>query len=579
MATLPTRSGLLSKVAKFVRHPNVDWRDLDNIGRAAEVPPEPALAHNRQTLKDMIERKRHEDAVRKQEFDQLRQLRRDAPMAKPEANEESSPLVSSADTTGQEDRTLTIRKIDEIEAQMSKQWWKAQSQPAQTGFPQLLDAEPADVLKERSDSFFASTQFVSNLIDFDDIPTLFDQGSSAPSLLRDEAPVSVIDWQRQPIDNKGFESSKLFASGMGNNLADPDLEEAAVRFANGDEAGAESVLLGALRSQPFLSAVAQAQAEALFDLYRSLGQQANFEREALNYAQQFGCSAPTWQRTVHMPGGPLPEALPVVAWRSPAQLDAQALAQLPRHLPQGSSLSLDWSGLAQIAESAAPDLAALMAAWSEQQGALHFEGEEVLESLLRAATPRGVRQTAQYWWTARLDLLRILQWQDDFEMAAFDYCITYETAPDPWCPAVCELRQSAQLDGPDDAWLTDLGSPHDAQPQAAPSPAAAPPGPAAAGPGPVSLTLAGELLGADAPGLALLEAASQQDGEPDGLISICCTDLIRVDFSAAGSILNWVAQAQAKGRQIEFRDVPPLAASFFNLIGINQHAHVITRTH
>jgi ABC-type transporter Mla MlaB component len=579
MATISTRSGLLSKVAKFVRHPNVDWRDLDNIGRTADVPPEPALAHNRQTLKDMIERKRHEDAIRKHEFDQLRQLRRDAPMAKPEASEESSLLVSSSDPNGQEDRTLTIRKIDEIEAQMSKQWWRAQTQPVQTGSPPLLDAEPVEVSRERSESFFASTQLVSNLIDFDDIPTLLEQASSAPSILRDEAPVSVMDWQRQPIDSKGFESSKLFASEMGDNLADPDLEEAAVRFANGDEAGAEAVLLSALRSQPLLSAVAQAQAEALFDLYRSLGQQANFEREALNYAQQFGCSAPTWRRTVDMQGSLPPGALPVVAWRSPAQLDVQALAQLPRHLPHGSSLSLDWSGLAQITESAAPDLAALLAAWSEQQGALHFEGEQVLDNLLRAATPRGVRQTAQFWWTARMDLLRILQRQDDFEMAAFDYCITYETAPDPWRRAGCELRQSAPLDDSDDAWLADLWPQHAAQPQAAPSPAAALPGPDASGPGLVSLTLAGELLGADAPWLAPLDAASQQDGELDGLMSICCTDLIRVDFSAAGSILNWVVQAQAKGRQIEFRDVPPLVASFFNLIGINQHAQVITRTH
>ena len=72
-----------------------------------------------------------------------------------------------------------------------------------------------------------------------------------------------------------------------------------------------------------------------------------------------------------------------------------------------------------------------------------------------------------------------------------------------------------------------------------------------------------------------MDAASQQGQQ----LTIDCSQLIRVDFSAAGSILNWVAQGQAQGCQIEFRDVPPLVASFFNLIGINQHAHVITRTH
>ena len=577
MATTSTSSGLLTKVAKFVRNPNVHWGDLDKIGAETASAPEPA--HNRQTLKDMIERKRHEDAVRKQEFDQLRQLRRDAPTSKPEASEESSLLGTSTDPSGQEDRTLTIRKIDEIEAQMSKQWWKAQAQSSQAISPQPMDAEPANALRDRTESIFAPTQLISKLIDFDDIPTLLGQTSFAPSSLLDEAPVSVPDWQRQPIDSKGFESSKLFSSEMGDNLADPDLEEAAVRFANRDEAGAEAVLLSALRSQPSLSAVAQAQAEALFDLYRSLAQQANFEREALNYARQFGCSAPTWQRTVDVPGSLPVDAPSVVTWRSPAQLDAEALTRLPRHLPPGSSLSLDWSGLAQITEPAARDLAALMAAWSEQQGALYFEGEAVLDKLLRAATPRGGRQTASFWWTLRMDLLRILQSQDDFEMAAFDYCLTYETAPGAWRPASCSLLRSAPLADADDDWLKDLWPQPDAQPQAAPPPAAATAGADAPAAGPVSLALAGELLGADAPGLAPLDAGSQPVGALDGLLTVGCTDLIRVDFSAAGSILNWVTQAQAQGCQIEFRDVPPLVASFFNLIGINQHARVITRTH
>ena len=46
-----------------------------------------------------------------------------------------TPLRSQAflgGTTGasdQDDRALTIRKIDEIEALMSKQWWKAQTPP------------------------------------------------------------------------------------------------------------------------------------------------------------------------------------------------------------------------------------------------------------------------------------------------------------------------------------------------------------------------------------------------------------------------------------------------------------------
>ncbi|MDD2918900.1 STAS domain-containing protein [Rhodoferax sp.] len=575
MATKTSSSKLLSKIAKFVRHPNIDWRDLDKIEREPANAPEPMPAHNRQTLKDMIERKRHEDAIRKHEFDQLRHLRRETPVATNEPSEESTLIGSTAGPSDLDDRASTIRKIDEIEVQMSKQWWKAQSLPHQDAAPPPVAHAPVELLTEGAESFFASTQLKTGLIDFDDIPTSLGPATSAQFGEPEGKSSDIADWQRQPIDSKGFDSSKLFAAEMADNLADPDLEDAAVRFANGDEAGTEAVLLSALRSQSALSAVAQARAEALFDLYRSLGQQTNFEREALNYAQQFGCSAPVWRHPEGASGSVQAVVMQTIAWRCPAHLEPLALAQLPSHLPPGNSLSLDWSALVLISEPAARDLATLLAAWSQQQGALYFKGQQVLDKLLRAATPRGVRQTAQFWWTARMDQLRILQLQDDFEMAAFDYCVTYEAAPSPWRAASCELLQQPPVAEPSDQWLTDSWPQHADLRAAATPPLISMPGADAPASGPVRLTLAGELLGDGIQGLPPLDAASQQGQQ----LTIDCSQLIRVDFSAAGSILNWVAQGQAQGCQIEFRDVPPLVASFFNLIGINQHAHVITRTH
>ena len=56
-----------------------------------------------------------------------------------------------------------------------------------------------------------------------------------------------------------------------------------------------------------------------------------------------------------------------------------------------------------------------------------------------------------------------------------------------------------------------------------------------------------------------------------------CRGLIRVDFAAAGSILNWVATRQAEGKQVQFRDVQRVVAAFFNVIGINEHAKVMPR--
>ena len=84
-------SGLLSKVAKFVRNPTTNWTDLDS-----KPDSEPDNGYTKQALKEMIERKRQNDFVRKREFDQLRKLRNRDPgalanMARPSFFQTSLP--------------------------------------------------------------------------------------------------------------------------------------------------------------------------------------------------------------------------------------------------------------------------------------------------------------------------------------------------------------------------------------------------------------------------------------------------------------------------------------------------------
>ena len=61
------------------------------------------------------------------------------------------------------------------------------------------------------------------------------------------------------------------------------------------------------------------------------------------------------------------------------------------------------------------------------------------------------------------------------------------------------------------------------------------------------------------------------------LMVISCAKLIRVDFSAAGALLNWVTARQTEGRLVQFSEVHRLVAAFFHVIGINEHARVLTR--
>ena len=57
-----------------------------------------------------------------------------------------------------------------------------------------------------------------------------------------------------------------------------------------------------------------------------------------------------------------------------------------------------------------------------------------------------------------------------------------------------------------------------------------------------------------------------------------CRQLLRVDFGAAGDLLNWSMEQQGRGHQVTFKQVNRLVAAFFGVIGINDSARVMLRT-
>ena len=88
-----------------------------------------------------------------------------------------------------------------------------------------------------------------------------------------------------------------------------------------------------------------------------------------------------------------------------------------------------------------------------------------------------------------------------------------------------------------------------------------------------SVELSGQIHG-DA--VAVLEQLEDKLKGADILV-ISCAKLIRVDFSAAGTLLNWVSAREAESRTVQFAEVNRLVAAFFNVIGITEHAKVMTR--
>jgi hypothetical protein len=61
------------------------------------------------------------------------------------------------------------------------------------------------------------------------------------------------------------------------------------------------------------------------------------------------------------------------------------------------------------------------------------------------------------------------------------------------------------------------------------------------------------------------------------VVKVSCTKLIRVDFIAAGDLLNWVLAKRSENRAIHFIEAHRLVALFFGAMGINEHAKVAVR--
>ena len=597
MATKDNNPGLLAKMARFMRNPTRDWSEPD--------PPEieRESGFSKEALKEMIERKRQNDLVRQREFDHLRKMRRNVPVISAEVAGRPSFFQSSM-ASNPDERATTLKKIDEIEAQMSKQWWKGKQEEASlhgdllSGPPSAIGSGhgapgvPAQALAQR----FAVTQAPESrpgsepLQDTDYGPTQMGMPATGEAALTHAVPLSAPPRGAisagVEVAGSRFSSSRLVAIDLGESLADPELEEAAIRFANGDDAGAEAALLDALQAGEVDPDSAERWAAALFDLYRGTGQQASFDRVAIDCAQRFGRSAPGWFSTPELLGrsastsasgqAALPTRRSQSAWRCPAALDLPALQSLQASLLRTPPpWQLNWRRLSSITPEAAQALGTLFAQWCAQPVQLQFDGADALERTLRQSTPSGDRGVDSCWWQLRLDALRILRLQDEFELAALDFCVTYEVSPPAWeparCDCVCERMDTA------------AGVLPELRYEAAPVNAAdaadgsnAPTVPMEMEEIPVAVVeLSGEVLGDAA------EALNQFELELKGAerLVVSCSRLIRVDFSAAGSILNWVAARQAEGCQVQFRDVPCLIAAFFRVIGINEYAKVILRSH
>ena len=573
-----TPGGLLSKVVRFVKNPTVNWTELDSIQDDRESQ------YSKQMLKEMIERKRRNDFVRRREFDQLRKLRqREVLQGQRVEDAAGRPSFFQSSMASPDERAVTLKKIDEIEAQMSQQWWKSKQgadAPTQPGVMPESSPEGSESAHARAYAPTAPGSLPAPLENKPAVQPLFADDSmaigrfgGADASMSASGPNEASFSPAAPAaatPAPAFEPEEF--------VHEPDLEEAAIRFANGDHAGAESGLLDVLAQHQQDPPDQQLEIwMTLFDLYRATGQHDRFDTLAIDFAAQYSRSAPLW---FSMPeqlgiavdvtpaagsGGPAGAVRKDFSWNAPPTVAVSSVAALQASLARAASpWTLSWARLTSIDEAAVPLMADQFTLWADRDGQLVFSGVEKLNALLDAKAQSGDRSTSPEWWRLRMAALRLMGKADEFELVALDYCVTYEVSPPSWVSPRCGYSDNegatsgaAPLASDSDFGPSDLGGDS--------VPAAQDTGPQA--------QLSGHIDGDATP---LLEpfVAFLRPGVP---LSIACDKLIRVDFAAAGSVLNWAAEQQAQGHVIQFHNLQRLVAIFFNVIGINEHAWVAPR--
>ena len=557
------------KVVRFVANPATDWADL-----SSRQDDGGALDLEKSELKAMIERKKRNDFVRKREFDMLRKVRREGLSPEQLAALGGSSRLDDSESRASDNVARSAdsgvkAKIDEIEQQMVGDNFASSSSRKPVG---MFEGQTQQVP-------FRSTTTRAAVLVRDGPPTAAPAPAAAspaataptaalaaPAARAAGAAVSLGGLQGSA--HSDFASP--FTVEVSEVVHDPDLDEAVIAFANADFDQCEQSLTGLTRAGGSRAEHAETWL-VLFDLHRATGQQPKFESLAIDYAQQFGWSAPQWYSLPKLVAESAQQDKPrekrsagEIGWICPPALDVDAVARL-RSITLQLPLPwvFDWSGLQTVEAEAASHLSELFRQWASEPLDMRWLSGDRFLLALQDAAPTGVRDADPAFWVLRLDALRLANRPDQFDEAAIDYCMTYEVSPPSWERTRCQVRiggaglstQSPPLSQVGEVATTFLESSIDEHSGAVTM---------------VSVELSGQLVGDISATLTQLN--SQLAAAP--MVTVSCAKLIRVDFIAAGDLLNWVLAKRGENRSVTFTEAHRLVALFFGAMGINEHASV-----
>lgn len=333
----------------------------------------------------------------------------------------------------------------------------------------------------------------------------------------------------------------------GSNLP-PELEEAAILFANGQPQPAAATLRHAI-AKGELGGSAQQAWLMLFDVYHGAGMKGEFESLAIDYAARFEQPPPPWRDRVRQlapVGRPAGSGAQVVL---PSHLDGSASKQV-EHMQRAATskrpVTVDVGGVRHVDAAGAALLLAAINDFKRNQRELVLINSARLFDAARASVEPGRRDESEAGWMLALEMLRVQGLKQQFDDLSIDYCVTFEVSPPSWEPMPEWIRNTTTPEGSIAPNSTVIASE------------------------PGTFALQGEITGRMQKELAALRAYAHERTE----VTVDCRDLTRLDFVAAGELLNEVVTLRGGGKALLFVEPNYVVLALMLVMGIHELADI-----
>jgi anti-anti-sigma regulatory factor len=358
------------------------------------------------------------------------------------------------------------------------------------------------------------------------------QAPSAPA----HADMELVEFEDLSYDGSGATAESHSA-----------VEEAAILYANERVTEAVATLLSFIKENaesrelhPWL---------LLFDLYQTQNMKQPFDELSMEFVVRFERSAPVWEgpRQAAPAAKPAPKRGVAGSVQFKGQIGAAQTADIERMLKLAEAeggVKLDLATASGIDPGMAAALATALQSIRRSEKRITVAGANEFAQVIKGSFECETRQEKNCW-ALLFELYQVLGLQNEFEDAAVDYAVTFESSPPSWeaLPETVQTAAAVEAEAPE----TPVALEH--------------------------FTIEGVLSSSTDYKLRDLERHAENRTE----ILLDMAGTTRVDFVTVGAFINTLIMLNQRGKQVTISGANEMIHALFDVMGVTEYATVMRR--